>query len=838
MNRGNRYWWALAAAIAVTPAMAQEQDDSPLEEVVVTAQFREENLQDTPLAITAVNAAMLEQRSQYSIYEVAAQAPNVTLTPGGIERGSSMIAFIRGVGQTDFNYAVEPGVGIYVDDIYFATLTGSLLDLLDLDRVEISRGPQGTLAGRNSIGGAIKLYSVQPGPDEGGRLQATFGDYDRVDIRGSAGFTIVEDKLYARIAGASRSRDGYVKRLDYGCVHPESGIPTYNTGHVESCELGTEGGISYTAARGQLRWLASDAVAVTFSGDMVNDASEPAPTTLRRVNAGVNNPNPPVGVGSANGNFVNGTGEGLFFDIDGDRNTTNDRVYYDNRFVTHGPFRGDTIINDPYVTYTTYLDPNSPLPTRPFSPVAVPPINEIDHYGGSLTIDWAVNENFSLKSITAYREYTADWAQDADGSPLNSQMLLQHLEHDQFSQELRLNGQLGEAIDFTLGGFYFEQDGTLEANVNLAYVPLIFIHGPDPTPSDSQALFAHAVWHVTDRLNLSAGVRYTEDHKEYTYFRRNPDGTLPEFCFANPALPFDINNPPNCALFDGVAGQPLFDISAEFDSEQTDYRVALDYHFTDDFMVYGQVATGYKGGGVNPRPFFIVQIETFEPEEMETYEVGFKTTIADRVRLNVAAFYNDYTNIVMEQLACELPFPPFFGSPCLQPGNVGSAEVKGAELEAEIRFAGGFSFDASVSYIDFEYQDINPATGVTLDMTTPYTPEMKWSTGLQYKWEVGNGSSFIARADVIYQDEMFTEGINADTNLIEDYTLTNARLTWRSPEDVWEASFEATNVTDEVYFLSMFRDQFGIAGIPGTSGTSAGAIGPPRMFAFTLTRNF
>jgi iron complex outermembrane receptor protein len=115
---------------------------------------------------------------------------------------------------------------------------------------------------------------------------------------------------------------------------------------------------------------------------------------------------------------------------------------------------------------------------------------------------------------------------------------------------------------------------------------------------------------------------------------------------------------------------------------------------------------------------------------------------------------------------------------------------------------------------------------------------MKWATGLQYQWEMGNGSSFIARADVIYQDEMFTEGINAESNLIEDYTLTNARLTWRSPEDAWEASFEATNVTDEVYFLSMFRDQFGIAGVPGTSGTSAGAIGPPRMFAFTLTRNF
>ena len=332
-----------------------------------------ENVQDTPIAMTAVNAAMLESRSQYSIYEVAAQAPNVTLTPGGVERGSSMIAFIRGVGQTDFNFAVEPGVGIYVDDVYFSTLTGSLLDLLDLDRVEIARGPQGTLAGRNSIGGTIKLYSVQPGDDEGGKLQATFGDYDRVDFRGSAGFTLVEDKLYARIAGASRARDGYVKRLDYGCVHPESGIPTYNTGHVESCELGTEGGISYTAARAALKWTPTEELGITFSGDIVNDASEPPPTTLRRVNEGVNNPNLPIGVGSANGNFVNAPSLSITrparrgnLPRRGSRpNTTTDRVYYSNAFVTHGPFRGDNLINDPYVTYTTYLDPNSPTPRGP-----------------------------------------------------------------------------------------------------------------------------------------------------------------------------------------------------------------------------------------------------------------------------------------------------------------------------------------------------------------------------------------------------------------------------------------------------------------------------------------
>jgi iron complex outermembrane receptor protein len=150
---------AILGVAAAGPLLAQQPAETEaLEEVIVTAQFREQNLQETPLAITAITGDMLEARSQTSIYEVAAQAPNVVLAPQAQANGSGLVAFIRGVGQIDFNFALEPGVGLYVDDVYYSTLTGSLLDLLDLDRVEVLRGPQGTLAGRNSIGGAIKLF--------------------------------------------------------------------------------------------------------------------------------------------------------------------------------------------------------------------------------------------------------------------------------------------------------------------------------------------------------------------------------------------------------------------------------------------------------------------------------------------------------------------------------------------------------------------------------------------------------------------------------------------------------------------------------------------------------
>src|SRR5690606_32300891 len=153
-SRGGRGPWRPAAqgvAIALATMSGTALAQGAIEEVIVTAEFRQANVQDTPIAITAVTSSMMEARSQTNVFEIAAQAPNVTLKPAGAGIGPAMIAFIRGIGQTDFNYALEPGVGVYVDDVYYPTLTGTLLDLLDLDRVEVLRGPQGTLAGKNSV---------------------------------------------------------------------------------------------------------------------------------------------------------------------------------------------------------------------------------------------------------------------------------------------------------------------------------------------------------------------------------------------------------------------------------------------------------------------------------------------------------------------------------------------------------------------------------------------------------------------------------------------------------------------------------------------------------------
>ena len=263
---------SVMAILAASTAARAAEEESALEEVVVTAQFREQNLQDTPIAITAVTAAMLEARGQDNIAQIAAQAPNVSLRPQPQNGGNGLIAFIRGVGQTDFNYAVDPGVGIYVDDVYIPTLSSSLLDLMDLDRVEILRGPQGTLAGKNSIGGAIKLFSARSRKgDDSGSLKLSYGSLNEVDVRGMADIRITDDACVAHFGHEPR-HDGYVgmPRL----CPDASGLERSREQHAVATAIPiTRPWAAQTTPRAAsaLRWTPSDQFEVNFSADYTRE---------------------------------------------------------------------------------------------------------------------------------------------------------------------------------------------------------------------------------------------------------------------------------------------------------------------------------------------------------------------------------------------------------------------------------------------------------------------------------------------------------------------------------------------------------------------------------------
>jgi len=777
-----------AASVVATSVQAAAAASDDLAEVVVTAQFREQNLQSTPLSITAVNAAMLESRNQTNIAEVANQAPNVTLKPQGAAFGPSMGASIRGVGQFDFNPALEPGVGLYVDDVYYATLTGSVLDLLDLDRVEILRGPQGTLAGKNSIGGAVKLYAKKPVGDGSGYISATYGSRNRVDLRGSADFAI-SDSLFARISGVSKRQGGYVDRIDYGCKFPNSGVPILAS-VTGNCVVGTLGDVNYDAVRAALRWQVSDTLEFNGAVDYTNDNRSPAGAVLVQTTTTVNpNVQPVLGVGGT------ALPESAFAPPPGS--------YY-NYASYYNPPGTFTRLAAPAGATTRMLETRPDIRTK------------FNGWGASGTVDWKLADALSLKSITAYREYDAYFANDNDLSPLATSLGFGTLTFHSFSEELRLNGAALEnkSLEYTVGAFYMNQTTVYATTQDLrgSRTSLTQFIGNDPVNADTNAFFGHLSYHATDKLTLTAGLRYTDEHKDYTFHRLTYAGAIH----------------PTLGALDGV--------KRDYDGNKLDYRANVQYQWTDSLMTYLQYATGFKGGGVSPRPFIAAQAVPFNPEELKSYEAGIKSDFLDRkVRVNASVFISEYSDLQLTLANC----PQFGAAPaCAVVANAGDAEMKGVEIETVLRPVDHFSVDASFSYLDFKYKSINPAaggptlpTGPQYGMRPAYVPKLKWSVGMQYEASLGDMGTLTPRVDVSHQGELFTNGFNAATNRIDAYSTANARLTWKDGKNAWEAALEVTNLTDKYYFLTRF-DQL------SSNGFADGQPGRPREYAVTVKKKF
>ena len=763
---------AMAVALAA-PAYAQNGDDAAgaaIGDIVVTAQFREQSLQKTPIAITAVNAEMMEARAQTSVVDIANQAPSVTLKPAAAGQGPALQASIRGIGQSDSSLAFEPGVGLYVDDVYYSTLTGSVVELLDLDRVEVLRGPQGTLSGRNSIGGALKLYSAKPKGTGEGYVAATVGNDGRLQFRGAADIKLVEDVAFFRLSGLTNQVDGHVTRYDYRCLHPgATDVPSVISQNSGDCKLGTAGGKDYAAVRGALRLLPAAGLEINIIGDYTRDNSEVQAST--QTYAG-----PPTNPGL------------IDFAIPG----------YDSRFLAP----------DPYTSFATYCNNKDYPGGDPSLAYCSPAVNRVKAWGVSGHVEWALNDAFALTSITAYRRYRAEYVSDTDGSPFGLENQYYNPRHRQFTQELRLNGGVGDLIDFTVGGFYLNARSVNAGRIDAPVFFLTdFIQG-DRVKSTSKAGFLHSVVHVTDRLNLTGGIRYTKEEKAYTYIRQVLSG-----------------------------GPQVSGLTNTYKGSNWDYRAAIDYQLADSVLVYGQYATGFKGGGAIPRPITLdhalpsFPFSKFGPETLESFEIGFKSTFFDRrARLNVAAFTSNYDNIQMQISDCGNGGPFVY---CIAQANVGSARVKGLEAELTAEPVDGLTIDGAASYLDFQYKSVNASTGVLLDFVPPLAPKWKWSLGAQYAFDLGGNGTLTPRIDAAYQSAVYFDAVNTPGNRVDPYTLLNARLSYRTRDERWEAALEVVNLTNKVYYYNIFDVQ----GLLGT-GYSAAQVAPPRRWAVTLRHNF
>jgi iron complex outermembrane receptor protein len=354
----------------------------------------------------------------------------------------------------------------------------------------------------------------------------------------------------------------------------------------------------------------------------------------------------------------------------------------------------------------------------------------------------------------------------------------------------------------------------------------------DPVNTTSKSAFAHIVVHPVPNLDLIGGIRYTDDKKTYDFNRFNLQGGP-----ANPAQG-PLNNLP-LQVYEG---------------NRVDYRLGLSYRFSDAVMAYAQFSTGYKGGGVNAKPFTAGQAISFNPESIETWEAGFKTDLADnRVRLNAALFYSNYKDIVLVNASgyCAPPETPVNSSCFLSalPFNAGSAHMKGFEIETDLEPVDGLKISGMISYLDFQYTELAPAalaSSISLDDYPPLTPKWKLSGGIAYEIGLENGATITPRFDVDYTSKTYSDPANngfypagfpvdpqfASLNpyLIPGHTTANARITFVSADRNWQASVSVSNLFDKYYWTNNFAFYF--------SGTGQHVVAPPREWALTIKRNF
>lgn len=742
-----------SALVWAGPAFSQNntEQEAGNRDIVVTAQFREQRLQDTPIAITAVSGEDLANKGLTSIADVATTAPNVNIQNSSGAYGGPTI-YIRGIGQYDSNFALEPGVGLYVDDIYHGVLVGSLFDLLDVDRVEILRGPQGTLAGKNSIGGAVKLFSRVPEGDGSGYLSATYGSLNRIELRGAYDIGLTDD-LALRVSGYSKRRDGYVDILDFACdqpgaVLPGDNFPTQVT--TDGCKIGSLGGISSWGLRGALRWSPSDKLDINIIGQISRDRSEVMAI---------------------------------------EQTSSSDPRFEVPRDYTY------------YGTFTSAIGWNET------------PTTKVDFQSISGKIDYRISDNLTLTSITAYEDIYSSWIGDTEGGPAGNGITRNNSPYHQFTQEVRLSGEASDGkVEYTVGGFYFDSKGYVAAR--LYSDPALNWIQNDPVTNESKAVYAHLVVHPVENMSIIGGIRYTDDKKGYTFVRVDPVTGLP------------------AAVVGALNG-----VSGSYSGDSIDYRLGMDYRFSDQFMAYANFSTGYKGGGINPRPFVPTQVVPFDSERVKAFEIGFKSDLADnRVRLNVSAFLNKYQDIILIDANGYPggPTDPDWFPFSAVPFNAGKADIKGLEFETTLEPVDGLTFNGSLSYLDFQFKTLDAnalASGIGYDFVPPFTPEWRWSAEIAYEIPMASGASVTPRFFADYTSSYYTDPANAASNLIEARTMLNANITYSSPDDSWEVVAGVTNIADKHYYFNAFD-------IIAINGNVSKAVGRPREFYVSVKKNF
>jgi iron complex outermembrane receptor protein len=695
------------------PAASPDQD-LQIAEVIVTARRRAESLQDVPVSVSALDADRIVQLQAENITGLQNAVPNLYMDRGD---GANTVIYVRGIGQNDSLAFADAGVGVYVDDVFIARSQAAFLDLFDVERVEVLRGPQGTLYGRNTIGGAVKFVSAEPPEQFGLYVEAGGGNFGYQALKARLGGPFSDD-LRGKIAVAAIQRDGYA------------------TNTVDGQDDGDTQSIAW---RGTLAYTPTDNTRISLSVDGKRDRPDASRSPVRETS--VTGFADPVGAPFTPTTFPAAT----------------------------NPYRVDVNAND---------------------------MSDLTAWGVTLKAGVDLSDAWSLESITSYRDMDFDLALDTDGSPLPILDILVLQDQDQFSQELRATYDAHDGLTAVAGLYYFHDDDLTFSGVDngslsvfgfpvtafgLATSSLADTH----QTTESMAAFADASYDLTQKLTLSAGVRYTYEEKES---RRRFEN------FFDPAISVVENTPPFLSGV-GVPGNTLTG-KANFDAVTP--RLSISYRASDDAMLYASASRGFKSGGFDGRGTTDFGFQPFDPETVWGYELGLKSTLADgRVIANAALFYNDYQDLQVTSFGAD----PVSGTFVSLFTNAAKARTQGAELELTARATAALTLNAAVGYLDAKYEEFNTLVGGVVtdvsDREMANAPEWTASLGLTYEHRLSPMLLGTVHVDGAYRGKTYTE-ITASEVLAQDsYTLANAFVSVRTDDDRWELRAGAQNLTDE-----------------------------------------
>jgi iron complex outermembrane receptor protein len=686
---------ALAVAVAPPAHSADADPGGRIEEIVVTAQRREENLQDVPIAVSSFSAADLATARIGTIEDVAFRTPNFILVPQASGNTTYGVA-MRGVALTDSVITSDSPVGIYVDGVVVSKMAGGIFDFVDLERAEVLRGPQGTLYGRNTPAGAINLVSRKPGGQWAFDGSVGVGNFNLLEAR--VGIDTGEadlgglGTLSARVSGRYLERDGWARNV--------------TTDHFLDSRERAGGRLS-------LRWKPSDSITVDYMFDALRIKEEPPAAQLTADFTGFLTP------------YVNTSRQERF------------ELSYD-----------------------------SPAPPGFYSIDRRE--TQLDVDGHTLIAEWAASPSLTLKSITGYRELDDEEPTDFDGTPIAWADFNVFNSLDTFSQELQLlGGGADDSVRYVAGLYYYEEEAGVSA-------PGVFGFGTvkqEPrfrTRNESWAAYGQVDWtpDVFDRrLTLTGGLRYTEDRREM----------LDHHVFVNESI--DLTN--------------VDKVSKDFDDLTPAATIA--WQLAQDTNVYLRYAQGYRSGGFNGRSSTPDQVRTaFEPETLDSYELGLKSLLWDRrLQLNVAAFLSDYEDL---QQVLTAPTSTGVGFQTIN-DNVGKIEITGLEIETRLAATDQLEFYFNYAYLDTDISDYTlcmpegspdcVVTSIDNERVIPLISEQTASAGLDWLVVQSEYGALRANVNANYRGKALGGGATLRVHPMEDdpsyipgYTLVDARLAW------------------------------------------------------------